>query len=101
MKNYLFSFFALFLLAVPSLAQTIKVTGPVMDPELNESVIGAGVLEIGTQNGTLTDIDGKFTLTVQKGAKLRISCIGYRSSSGSAPTSSAWTMRVARSGYSS
>lgn len=77
MKNYLFSFFALILLASPSLAQTIKVTGTVMDPDLNESVIGAGVLEIGTQNGTITDIDGNFTLTVKKGAKLRISCIGY------------------------
>ena len=77
MKTFLSSLFALLMLAAPAVAQTIKVTGTVMDKELNESVIGAAVLEIGTQNGTVTDIDGKFTLTVQKGAKLRISCIGY------------------------
>ncbi|MBR0182817.1 MAG: TonB-dependent receptor [Bacteroidaceae bacterium] len=58
-------------------AQTIKVSGTVIDKELQESVIGAAVQEVGTQNGTVTDMDGKFSLTVNKGAQLRISYMGY------------------------
>lgn len=77
MKNFLFSLFALLMISVSSLAQTIKVNGTVMDKTFDESVIGARVMEVGTQNGTVTDIDGKFTLTVKKGAKISISCVGY------------------------
>ena len=42
-------------------------------------VIGANVVEKGnTSNGTITDLDGNFTLTVPKGATLTISFIGYQ-----------------------
>ena len=37
------------------------------------------MLEIGTQNGTVTDFDGQFTLTVNKGATLQFSYVGYKS----------------------
>ena len=77
MKHILFSLLALMTVSAASLAQTIKVQGTVIDKELNESIIGATVMEIGTQNGVLTDIDGHFTITVKKGARLRISYIGY------------------------
>ena len=77
MKNFLFSLFAMLMICVSSQAQTIKVNGTVMDPSFNESVIGAKVMEVGTQNGTITNMDGKFTLTVKKGAKISISCVGY------------------------
>lgn len=40
-------------------------------------IIGANILEKGTTNGTITDIDGKFTLTVSENAMLQISYIGY------------------------
>jgi tonB-linked outer membrane protein, susC/ragA family len=44
---------------------------------LGESVIGANVTEKGTTNGMITDLDGNFSLTVQKNATLVISYIGY------------------------
>ena len=40
-------------------------------------VIGANVVEKGTANGTITDIDGKFTLEVSGNATLQVSYIGY------------------------
>lgn len=59
------------------MAQTISVSGTVTDKANGESLIGVSVVEVGTSNGTVTDFDGKFSLTVQKGAKLQFSYIGY------------------------
>jgi hypothetical protein len=53
-----------------------RVTGNVSDVN-GESIIGASILEKGTTNGTVTDIDGNFTLNVSEGATLQISYIGY------------------------
>lgn len=53
-----------------------KVEGLVID-ETGEPVIGANVVEKGTTNGIVTDIDGKFTLEVEDDAILQISYIGY------------------------
>ena len=68
----------LFLCLIPlcSIAQNITVKGIVKD-NLGESVIGANVTEKGTTNGMITDLDGNFSLTVQKNATLVISYIGY------------------------
>lgn len=58
--------------------QTIKVKGVVKDAA--GPVIGATVVEKGTpNNGTVTDIDGNFTLTVKSGATLVISYVGMKS----------------------
>lgn len=57
--------------------QTIKVKGVVKDAA--GPVIGATVVEKGTpNNGTVTDIDGNFTLTVKSGATLVISYVGMK-----------------------
>ncbi len=57
--------------------QTTAVTGVVSD--VTGPVIGASVIEKGnTTNGTITDLDGKFTLNVRPGATLVISYIGYK-----------------------
>lgn len=53
-----------------------KVTGVVTDAD-GEPIIGASVVEQGTSNGTITDLDGKFVLEVNAGATLNISYIGY------------------------
>ena len=54
------------------------ITGVVMDSQ--ESIIGANVMVKGTTNGTITDFEGKFTLSnVPEGAILQISYIGYQS----------------------
>ncbi|MDO4496207.1 MAG: TonB-dependent receptor [Bacteroidales bacterium] len=62
---------------VLALAQTLRVQGTVLDKGFGEPITGASILEVGTQNGTITDIDGNFELNVQKGAQLQISYIGY------------------------
>lgn len=59
--------------------QNKKVTGVVVDTNGN-SIIGANVVVKGTTNGSITDIDGKFTIeNVQENATLLISYIGYKS----------------------
>ena len=57
--------------------QSINVTGLVVDAA-GEPVIGASVVEKGTTNGIVTDVDGKFTLSVKPGAILKISFVGYQ-----------------------
>lgn len=57
--------------------QKINISGIVKD-EGGESIIGASVIEVGTPNGTITDIDGKFNLSVSPNAKLSISYLGYK-----------------------
>jgi TonB-linked SusC/RagA family outer membrane protein len=53
-----------------------RITGRVI--EINgEPVVGANVIEKGTTNGTVTDVDGKFSLNVADNAILQISFIGY------------------------
>ncbi len=59
-------------------AQSGAVKGKVLD-ELGEPIIGANIVEKGTTNGTITDIDGNYTLTINdlKKAVLQFSFIGY------------------------
>ena len=60
-------------------AQVSSVTGTVTSADDGEPVIGASVLVKGTTTGTVTDIDGNFTLSVPAGAKtLVVSYIGYQ-----------------------
>ena len=73
----------LLFLALGSLALSaqnrVKVSGTVLDKD-GQAVIGAGVLEKGTLNGAVTDVDGKYTIQVASGSSvLEFSCIGYQS----------------------
>ena len=54
----------------------ITVKGTVVD-DAGEPVIGATIMEKGTRNGTVTDIDGNYVIKVKRGATLTISYIGY------------------------
>ena len=58
-------------------AQTTKQVSGVVTDGTGETVIGASVLEKGTTNGTITDLDGRFILTVSENAVLQISYVGY------------------------
>ena len=59
--------------------QTKKtITGTIIDKD-GESIIGANIVEKGTTNGTVTDIDGRFSLQVADNADILISYIGYLS----------------------
>lgn len=61
-------------------AQTNKITvsGTVVDAN-GEPLVGVSVLEKATSNGTITDIDGNFVLSVTEGSTLEISYVGYKS----------------------
>ena len=65
----------LFLCVGMALAQT-RISGTVISSEDNEPVIGASVMIQGTKNGTVTDIDGHFSLDVAAGKKLVVSYVG-------------------------
>jgi hypothetical protein len=65
------------LLPISLFAQQIAVQGVVKD-QTGETVIGASVMEKGTTNGTITDIDGRFSLKVSSKSVLTISYVGYK-----------------------
>ena len=75
---HLFGVVAILLMASgQSFAQNMQVQGRVLD-ELGEGLIGAGVVIQGTTQGTVTDIDGYYELSVPQGATLEFSCVGYK-----------------------
>ena len=77
-KRLLFLLVNLFLLCGGALAQT-KVTGTIVSLEDGEPVIGASVVVAGAaRTGTVTDIDGHFSLEVPAGKKLVVSYIGMQ-----------------------
>lgn len=59
-------------------AQT-SLSGIVVSADDNEPLIGVTVKVNGTNDGTVTDVDGKFTVRVKEGAKLTVSYIGMKS----------------------
>jgi len=71
----IFSLFTVF--PAHSQAQTNQVKGTVVSAEDNSPLTGVSVSEVETQNGTLTDAKGNFTLTVGASARLSISLVGY------------------------
>ena len=57
--------------------QSQNITGRITDSN-GEPIIGASVIEAGTTNGTITDLDGNFKLNVKPGSTLKISFVGYQ-----------------------
>ena len=60
-------------------AQALTVTGVVMAQDEPDPVIGANVMIKGTTNGTITDMDGKFSIQAKAGDVLQVSFMGYKS----------------------
>ncbi|MBO6012147.1 MAG: TonB-dependent receptor [Bacteroidales bacterium] len=73
----------LFLLTLCLCATTVafgqkrSVKGQVFSENDGEPMLGVAVAERGTTNGTITDIDGKFSIQVSEGAVLNFTCVGY------------------------
>ena len=67
---------ATLLVSVNMFAQKVTVTGKITDAS-GQPVIGAAVFEKGTSNGAATDVDGSYSISVNAGATLVYSCIGY------------------------
>lgn len=74
--KHLFVFLLLFIGIGTVTAQNVQVTGIVKDNS-GEAVIGANVTVKGSTNGTITDLDGKFSVQASPNATLVISFIGY------------------------
>ena len=73
MKSRLIALATLLLMSVCAFAQNITVQGNVTSDEDGLPIIGASVLVVGTTTGTITDIDGNFTIqNVPQGADLTI-----------------------------
>ncbi len=70
------SLFMGLILCVGAYAQQLAVSGLVLDAD-GEPLIGASVMVKGTQNGTLTDLDGRFKINAKKGDVLTVRYVGY------------------------
>lgn len=80
----LFKLYLLFLLvslfgSLSAQGQKITISGIVTDSISKESIEFITIQEKGTSNGTITDLDGKYTLSINPGATLVFSCVGYNS----------------------
>lgn len=74
----LFAIVSMFLfVAMEGYAQNTTVKGQVLDAASNEPLIGVTVKESGTGNGTITDLDGNYSLSVKQGATIEFSYINY------------------------
>lgn len=76
-KRLLMLLASFFLIAGEALAQTL-ISGTVTSSDDGEPVVGASVLIDGTKTGTVTDVDGHFTLNAPAGAKLVVSYLGMK-----------------------
>ena len=76
MKKYLLLGLSL-ILGASLWAQERTITGTVTDAETGESVPGANVVVKGTTNGTITDFDGKYQISVGSDAVLVFTFVGY------------------------
>ena len=77
LKITLFSMMFVFAICV-SAQEKRTIGGTVTDQRTKETIIGATVMVVGTNEGTVSDIDGKFELSVEDGAVLKISSFGYQ-----------------------
>ena len=80
MKNVRFVMLlcALLLLGQQAYGQTITISGKIIDSDSQEPVIGATVLVKETGEGTISDIEGNFSLTLLEGQSIKITFIGYK-----------------------
>ena len=72
-----FAVFAMSLVSISALAEPIQIVGKVVDAN-GEPLVGASVVEAGTSNGTITDLDGAFVLSVEPNVTLLVSYVGYK-----------------------
>ena len=75
-ERLVFLLIFLFLLPIGVIAQQKMITGQVVD-EQGEAVIGASVMVKGAKTGTITDLDGNFSVQGKAGQTLSISYVGY------------------------
>lgn len=70
--------FVMLFFCVSANAQKLSLTGVVRDAVSGEPILGANILEKGTTNGTITNLDGEFSLTLSPNATLVVKYVGYQ-----------------------
>jgi hypothetical protein len=96
MRNYLIGLLLLTLGISAHAQRTIR--GKIVD-EKGEALIGASILIPGSTRGTVTDLDGRFSLYVPAGtAKIQVSYRGYKTLTVAFPSSGSATIRMSKSG---
>lgn len=78
MKKTLFLFFLSCIALMLNAQNPVQVNGVVKDAETGEPLIGVNILVEGTQAGTVTGLDGDFSIAVSRNATIRISYVGYK-----------------------
>lgn len=78
MKKTVVLIFILCLIVQVTMAQKRSVSGMIREKATNETLPGVSVLEKGTKNGTITNVDGRYEISVNDGATLVISYIGLK-----------------------
>lgn len=68
---------AMFALGMTANAQQLSVSGIVKDAKTGEAILGASILEKGTNNGVITNFDGAFTINAASKATLVVKYLGY------------------------
>ena len=76
MKKTFFLLVAMLIASVTAMAQNVSISGKVADAN-GEPLIGVSILVQGTTTGTMTDVDGNFTLAVPANAIIEVSSIGF------------------------
>lgn len=74
----LFTLLLMMCLQLSLFAQSGSIRGQVLD-ERGDPIPGASILKVGTTTGTVSDLDGYFTLTASQGDQIRVSFIGFQS----------------------
>jgi len=77
-----------------AIGQTRTISGTVTDAQDGSPLIGATVLVVGTTNGTVTDLDGKYSIQASAGQVLRFSYTGYSSKDFTVAASNAIDMQL-------
>ena len=80
MSRIITSILAVFLAIMPLSAQTSRVSGKVTDAS-GAPVIAAGVFIVGSSAGTVTDLDGNYTIEISRGQVLSYQSVGYKTQS--------------------
>lgn len=78
MKKALFLIFLIFLSFALHAQDQVKIRGVVKDAVTNEELIGVNVMVLGTSTGTVSDVNGSFSLSVPVNGTVKVSYIGYQ-----------------------
>jgi len=78
MKKGIISLFIFLVFCLSSMAQEAKISGTIFSDDDKLPIIGANVTIKGTNRGTITDLNGQFSILAQRNETLVFSCLGYQ-----------------------